>query len=140
MSSITDEQRKMLIEEAIRVKSNAYCPASQFPVGCAVLSRDGSIFVGCNVENASFPCGSCAEVGAVTSAVTHGHKDLIAAAVATNINELVSPCGRCRQILAEFMGPDSPVFMVNKQLHVKETTMGNLLPYSFEMRMLPTQK
>ncbi|KAA0192248.1 Cytidine deaminase [Fasciolopsis buskii] len=135
-----EEQRQHLIEAAVAVKSKAYCPCSNFPVGCAVLSQDGSIFIGCNVENASYPCGSCAEAGAIAHAVSQGHRNLIAAAIATDTQEWVTPCGKCRQILSEFMPSNASVFMVNQKLEVKETQLGILLPLSFKLDMLPGQK
>ncbi|TPP55727.1 Cytidine deaminase [Fasciola gigantica] len=136
-SLITAEKRKQLIEAAVAVKSKAYCPASHFPVGCAVLSRDGPIFIGCNVENASYPCGSCAEVGAVANAVSQGHHKLIAAAVAADVEDTVTPCGKCRQVLAEFMLPESPILLVNKRLRVEEMRLETLLPHSFKFELLP---
>jgi len=96
---------------ATAAKSAAYCPYSKFRVGCALLASSGAIISGANVENASYPVGTCAERCALAKAVTDGHWGFRAIAVATDISPPASPCGMCRQGIREFCELDLPVIM-----------------------------
>jgi len=112
-------------------RDHAHAPYSRFQVGAALLTSDGTVFGGCNVENAAYPVCLCAERGALSAAVAAGLQPggLRAAVVVTDVAELTPPCGACRQALVEFAG-DLPVLLANRsarQLHRLE----NLLPHSF---------
>ncbi|TGZ65752.1 hypothetical protein CRM22_005718 [Opisthorchis felineus] len=133
-------KQQALVAAAFEAQANAYCPISRFPVGAAVLTTEGEIYAGCNVENAVLPCGWCAEVSAVATAVSNGHRRFIAYAVTTDTEETISPCGRCRQVLTEFASPGTPVFMRNKNGLVRETELSALLPMSFSLQNLPARE
>lgn len=120
-----------LLEAAWQARAHAHAPYSQFQVGAALLTLDGQVFGGCNVENAAYPLCLCAERGALSAAVAAGLRPggLQAAVVVTDVAELTPPCGACRQALMEF-APALPVLLANRharQLHRLE----NLLPHSF---------
>lgn len=95
---LTGEEFSELHRRCVAAKSTAYCPYSQFRVGSAIISVDGAYFNGANVENASYPVGTCAERVAFGKAVTEGHRKIKAVAVATDISPPASPCGMCRQL------------------------------------------
>lgn len=130
MNKITKELRQQLIEAALAVRQHAYAPYSKFPVGAAVLTEEGEIFAGCNVENASFGLTNCAERTAVFAAVAAGRSRFLALAVATEGG--YSPCGACRQVLAEFCD-DLPILIVDARSGglVEEVGLANLLPRRF---------
>ena len=111
--------------------TNAYAPYSRFHVGAAVLTGDGHIYSGCNVENASYGGAVCAERVAVWKAVSEGHRRIAAVLVTTRQGALVPPCGICRQVINEFAASDCPVVMSSAAGESKETTLGALLPESF---------
>ena len=120
---------KRLIAEAKRVREFAYCPYSHFAVGAAVLGASGEIYGGCNVENASFSVTNCAERTAIYQAIAAGEKDILGLAVVAEGAEPVTPCGACRQVIAEFRIPH--VLMANLAGDVKEVTLEDLLPDAF---------
>ena len=128
--TLTAPQRKELIARACAVRENAYAKYSNFHVGAALLTSDGSIFDGVNVENASYGLTNCAERTAVFSAVAAGHTQFVAVAVATEGGH--GPCGACRQVLVEF-GTDLIILQVDSTNPdaVTETTIGELLPGNF---------
>ena len=115
---------------ALAAQRNAYAPYSGFAVGAAIESVDGRVFVGCNVENASYALAVCAERNAIAAAVVAGATTFTAVAVATPTTPPAPPCGACRQALREF-GPDLKVILVNPQGDRVETTLAALLPSSF---------
>ena len=119
-----------LIDEARAVSEKAYAPYSAFHVGAALLAEDGSVHVGCNVENASYGLTVCAERSAVASAVAQGVKRFRAVAIVTDGERPNGPCGACRQVLAEF-APDLVVVSEAGGLR-KQWTLGELLPEPFE--------
>ena len=129
---MTDEQRNALIAAAQEVRGSAYVPYSQYQVGAALLSADGNIYAGCNVENASYGLTICAERSAVASAVSAGRRDLVALALVTDGGK--PPCGACRQVLAEF-NQDLQIFLVdaNGDGEFAEVTLGTLLPDGFKL-------
>lgn len=131
---ISDRQREALIQAAVAARAQAYAPYSKYPVGAALLTPDGRIFTGVNVENASYGLTICAERTAVFKAVSEGCRAFVAVAVATE--NAGSPCGACRQVLAEFAG-DVPVWLVNDKGHGRETTLFTLLPDHFGPEHLP---
>ena len=111
---------------ATSVRENAYAPYSGFKVGAAILAN-GRIFVGCNVENVSYPVGLCAERAALAAAVAAGCVDI--EAVAITADKPITPCGMCRQALSEF-NPEVPIVMVSPQMEA-DATLGQLLPNPF---------
>ncbi|MCL4265229.1 MAG: cytidine deaminase [Anaerolineae bacterium] len=131
---ITKAQQEALIQAAVAVREQAYAPYSKYPVGAALLTPDGRIFTGVNVENASYGLTICAERTAVFKAVSEGYREFVAVAVATE--NAGSPCGACRQVLAEFAG-DIPVWLVDAAGHGRETTLYTLLPDHFGPEHLP---
>lgn len=135
MNQITNEQRQMLVSAAQHVRQWAYAPYSGYHVGAALLTASGKIYDGVNVENAAYPSGMCAERVAVFKAVSEGERSFTAIAVATD--NAGSPCGGCRQVLAEF-GVDTIVLLMDgKGQVVKECTVADLLPGAFLPEHLP---
>lgn len=123
-----------LVEAARAVRDNAYAPYSGFKVGAAIRTSLG-IFVGCNVENAAYPQGTCAEAGAIAAMVAAGAQKIEAVAVYADGPMPIAPCGGCRQKLAEFAGPEVPVTLAGRD-QIVETTLGALLPGAFGMEHL----
>lgn len=127
----------MLVQEAKAVRARAYAPYSRYAVGAAIATRRGSVFVGCNVENASLGGTICAERGAIMQMVAAGEREPVACAVVTGDEEPASPCGICRQVLAEFAS-DMPVVMVGVGSRQGETgrvvALSDLLPYQFKLK------
>jgi cytidine deaminase len=124
-----------LIAAARKARECSYSPYSKFAVGAAVQTRDGQIFTGANVENASYGLTVCAERIAIFNAVTHYKRDIVAIAVVTEVEEPASPCGACRQVMAEF-GVDIKVIIANTTGKYIETTVQELLPFSFDKNAL----
>ncbi|KAL1977708.1 hypothetical protein VTN31DRAFT_567 [Thermomyces dupontii] len=121
-----------LTTHAIEAKSKAYCPYSKFRVGAALLTTSGTIITGANVENASYPVGTCAERVAFGTAIVAGHRDFKALAVATDTKPpAASPCGMCRQFIREFTSADFPIYLIDTDGGYRVTTRGELLPDSF---------
>ncbi|PTX64871.1 cytidine deaminase [Melghirimyces profundicolus] len=120
-----------LIKEAIAARERAYVPYSGFPVGAALLTEDGKVFTGCNVENASYGLTNCAERTALFKAVSEGKKKFVAIAVTADTKGPVSPCGACRQVMVELCTPGTKVYLSNLNGDVKETTVEKLLPGAF---------
>ena len=123
--------REKLIEEAKLARQTAYVPYSKFPVGAALLTEDGQIFHGCNIENSSYSMTNCAERTAFFKAVSEGVKSFKALAVVGDTEGPVSPCGACRPVIAEFCDRDMPVYLTNLKGDVQATTVEKLLPGAF---------
>ncbi|CDQ62250.1 unnamed protein product [Oncorhynchus mykiss] len=122
---------KELVLKCMHAREMAYCPYSRFPVGAAILTADGAIITGCNVENASFGLTVCAERTAIQRAVAEGHRKFSAIAVTCDIKDsFVGPCGACRQVLIEF-GTDWVVYLTKPDGSYKETSLKELLPLAF---------
>jgi cytidine deaminase len=119
-----------MLAAARRARSAAYAPYSRFRVGAAVLAEDGRVFPGCNVENSSSPSSLCAEQSAVVRAVSEGARRFRAVLVLTSSREPTAPCGRCRQVLAEFSG-DMAVIMATTGGRSREGRLADLLPLPF---------
>lgn len=117
-----------LVQAALAVRQRAYAPYSRYLVGAAVLTRDGTVISGCNVENASYPATICAERVALTAAVAQGYRDFVAIAVATLNGG--TPCGICRQVMAE-LGPTMVVYITDAQGNFRTTSVEALLPSAF---------
>ncbi len=123
------ETDKRLLAEAKRVREFAYCPYSKFAVGAAVLGSSGTIYGGCNVENASYSVTNCAERTAIFHAISAGENDILAIAVVAEGVKPVTPCGACRQVIAEFRIPH--ILLANLADQVREMTLSELLPDAF---------
>lgn len=124
-----------LIATAEQARKNAYVPYSHFAVGAALLCADGTVVTGCNVENASYPLGNCAERTAIFAAVAAGKREFQALAIVGGkenapADTFCPPCGACRQVMREFCAPDFPVYLKNGSEIVKRT-LSELLPDSF---------
>lgn len=123
---------KNLMKAAIAAKEFAYVPYSNFRVGAALLGADGRIFTGCNVENAAFSPTICAERTAVVKAVSEGCREFVAIAVTGDNGDYLTPCGVCRQVLAEFCDLEQfIVILANSEEDYKEMKLSELLPGSF---------
>ena len=126
---LTNETRQTLVQTALDAWHRAYAPYSEYAVGAALLTRSGKIFTGVNVENAVYPLTICAERGAVVKAVSEGETAFTAIAVVTKNGG--TPCGSCRQVLAEF-GLETIVLIANLDgVVLLETTVADLLPHAF---------
>jgi len=117
-----------LVQRAQAARENAYAPYSHYKVGAALLATSGQVFTGCNVENAVYPLCTCAERTAVVKAVSEGHREFVAIAIATRNGG--SPCGSCRQVLREF-APHLRVLLLNEAGITREYALDQLLPDSF---------
>lgn len=129
---MNEQTKTELVAKATQMMDKAYVPYSHFPVGAALLTKDGQIYGGCNIENASFGLSNCAERTAIFKAVSEGNKTFDYLVVTGNTEGPISPCGACRQVLVEFCEPDMPVLLTNKKGKVKETTISKLLPGAFQ--------
>ena len=123
---MTDEE---LVQEAIKYREHSYSPYSHFAVGAAVLTKSGHVYGGCNIENASYPVGICAERTAIVKAVSEGERDIAALAVVGDTPGPCSPCGMCRQFIGEFKIPK--IIMANMHGVRKTVTLEELLPFAF---------
>ncbi|KAH8827619.1 cytidine deaminase-like protein, partial [Flagelloscypha sp. PMI_526] len=156
---LTPDERQKLIQAAFEAKKGSYSPYSKFPVGAALLTPDGSIIKGANIENASYGGTICAERTALVKAASDGVRKFIGLAVVTNIAEPCSPCGICRQFIREFCSLDLPILLIpgdydetkgvlvdrlvkpfpflntfpgaGEKHQILDTTLGDLLPHSF---------
>ena len=126
----TDHEARMLRERAMAAMDRAYAPYSKFHVGAALLGADGSVTEACNVENASFPSGTCAERAALASAVARGVRAFRLITIATNAEEPTPPCGMCRQALIEF-SPELEVISVTHNGKEARWRLADLLPHAF---------
>ena len=123
-----------LFNAARAVMANAHAPYSKFPVGAAVRSATGAIYAGCNVENASYPEGWCAETSAIAAMVAAGETAIAEIAVVAEQMPLITLCGGCRQRLAEFAGPGARVHLCGATGIARTVTLGELLPKGFAMK------
>ncbi|KXJ95312.1 cytidine deaminase [Microdochium bolleyi] len=135
---LTVDEFHELRRRCVASKATAYCPYSRFRVGASVISVNNAYFDGANVENASYPVGTCAERVAIAKAVTEGHRKLRAVAVATDIAPPASPCGMCRQFIREFCALDGPIIMFDKDENYTVLRLQELLPLSFGPEALPS--
>ena len=126
MSTLDD-----MIAKALAVRENAYAPYSKFKVGACLRTDTGKLFAACNVENAAYPQGQCAEASAIGLMAANGERRTVEVVVVGGGDELCTPCGGCRQRLNEFAAPDTPVHVCGPE-GVRETfKLGDLLPHSF---------
>ncbi len=125
-------ENEELIKLAAKARKKAYAPYSNFKVGAALETKNGHVYTGANVENSSFGLSMCAERIAIFKAVTNGETEFKKLAVIANTKDVVSPCGACRQVMAEF--GDFEVLLANMEGKVEKTTVGALLPGAFNLR------
>lgn len=129
--------RDELKAAAVAMLDRAYIPYSHFPVGAALECSDGTVFTGCNIENAGYSPTICAERTAVAKAVSEGHRDFVRIAIAGKSKDYCVPCGVCRQVLQEF-APDIEVICLNGAGEEKTFSLRELLPYGFDHTWLET--
>jgi len=132
-----DLEARTLRERAMGAMERAYAPYSSFHVGAALLGSDGSITEACNVENAAFPSGTCAERAALAAAVARGVRSFRTLAIASSADEPTPPCGMCRQALIEF-SPELEVVSVTRSGKEARWRLSDLLPHAFSPRSLET--
>lgn len=127
----------MLAKDAMK---NSYAPYSNYNVGASLLCKNGNVYKGCNVENASYSLTNCAERTALFSAIANGEKDFDAICIVGGKNGVITdyatPCGACRQVLAEFCNKDFKVFVGINENNIKEFKLSELIPYSFSISKL----
>ena len=125
------KENKRLIELSYEMMLNAYAPYSNFSVGAAILSESDKLFGGCNVENAAYPEGTCAEAGAISAMIAGGCKTIKEIYIVSKSENIVSPCGGCRQKIREFSSDQTKIFLCNIQWDYKLFSLNELLPFSF---------
>ncbi|PEP14347.1 cytidine deaminase [Bacillus wiedmannii] len=128
--------KKKYIEEANKMLAKAYIPYSKFPVGAALVTKEGKIYTGCNIENASYGLCNCAERTAIFKAVSEGERDFSYLVITGETDGPISPCGACRQVIAEFCESKMPVLLTNVKGDEKEVTVEQLLPGAFSIEDL----
>ena len=132
---IDNKAVRVLCQKAIDMRSESYAPYSDFLVGSAVLLSDGTVYTGCNIENSAFGPSICAERTAIFKAVSEGHKDFAAIAIAGGKRDgelqYCAPCGVCRQVMREFCKPSFKIYLAKSADDYQEFTLGELLPESF---------
>lgn len=126
---MTNEQ---LIEKAYEAMTYAYVPYSKFQVGAALLTDDGKVFTGCNIENASLGATNCAERTAIFKAVSEGYTSFVKIAVVSNTKKKTYPCGICRQVISEF-AMDAAMIFHDEEIGIIEIPMSDVLPYKFDL-------
>ena len=126
-------KKEELVKKAVDARELSYSPYSRFKVGAALLTKDGQVFVGANIENSSYPLCMCAERNALYNAMMHGYKkdDFEALALAADTKKPCSPCGACRQVISELFPSDKPIYMANIKGDIQETNVPELLPFAF---------
>lgn len=122
---------KVLIDLALESREKAYVPYSNFKVGSAILTEDGSIYSGCNIENASYTPTVCAERVAIFKAIFDGHRNIKKIAVVGKIGDFTFPCGVCRQVIREFCSDDCEIIIIKNKDEHKVLKFSDILPYSF---------
>lgn len=130
----------VLVKKAIEARENAYAPYSNFKVGASILTEDGTIYTGCNVENASFGATNCAERTAIFKAVSEGHRKIKAVAVVGSDDEYTYPCGICRQVMVEFAHEDFKIIIVKNVNEYIVKDINEILPGAFTIENLKNSK
>ena len=136
---MSDPTFTRLFRAARVAMAKAYAPYSRVKVGAALMTSDGHIYTGCNVENASYGATICAERTAIVKAASDGHRKIIAILVVTNQREVWPPCGMCRQMLAEFAGPQTVVYFTNLKKRMKVAHFSALMPGAFTKDFLSSR-
>ena len=124
---------KQLIKLAVKAKENSYSPYSNFAVGAVVLAGSGKVYMGANIENASFPAGCCAERSAIYSAISNGENVLDKLVIVASGNDIVYPCGICRQVILEHM-KNGKIICAKNEIEYEEFSIDDLLPKSFNLK------
>ncbi|MDR1800512.1 MAG: cytidine deaminase [Lachnospiraceae bacterium] len=134
---MTNETIENLIKSAFRVLEHAYVPYSHFKVGAALLTSDGEIYTGCNIENGAFTPTNCAERTAFFKAISEGKRDFTCIVVVNEredgLHDYCPPCGVCRQVMSEFCKPDFTIILAKSETDYKTYTLDDLLPLRFEL-------
>lgn len=128
---ISKSKKEILFKAAKQVLDNSYSPYSKVKVASAIIDNENRIFSGVNVENASFGLTICAERSAIVSAITNGAKDIRAVLIISTLGA-IPPCGACRQVIAEFAEPSTPIYLADRDGIRTEITIGELLPHAFK--------
>ena len=126
-----------MLDLARQALAQAHAPYSRFRVGACVRAASGRLYAGCNVENASYPVGQCAEASAIGAMVTAGDRTIVEVALVTERAEPCSPCGRCRQQISEFAGADTPIHLCGPEGLRLTATLGQLMPLAFDADSWP---
>ena len=123
-----------LVRQAIKARESAYAPYSNFQVGSALLLKDGSYVLGCNVENASYGLTNCAERTALFKLISQGKNkdDVVAMSIVGDTVEPITPCGACRQVMCELLNKDCKIVLANLEGKTLETTVSELMPFAFD--------
>ncbi len=123
-----------LVDLAVEARARSYSPYSKFAVGAALVCHDGSVYIGANVENASYPLCMCAERNALYGAMMDGKRadDMAALAIVADTEGPCSPCGACRQVISELFPKDAPIYLANLRGDLVETSVEELLPFAFD--------
>lgn len=124
-------ENNILTEKAKAVLNNSYSPYSNFKVAAAVLTDNGEIYTGVNIENISYPAGICAERTAISKAISEGHKKIKKIAIVSSSDDITYPCGICRQVMAEFMDNDSEIILCDKDNNIKTFMLSEIMPFIF---------
>lgn len=131
-----DQSTQQLLDAAKAVQQHSYSPYSNFKVGAAILGQNQQIFSGCNVENASYPMGQCAEGSAITAMISQGCQQIEEVLIVSPNNELLPPCGGCRQKLKEFASEQTKVHLATAGGEIKTLLLSELLPHAFNKQDL----
>lgn len=126
---IDERTQLQLVEYALKARENAHVPYSNFKVGAAILTAEGAVYTGCNIENASYGLTNCAERTAIFKAVSEGKTHFMAMAIVADTDDVCAPCGACRQVLVEFKIPW--IIMANTKGDKKIVPLAELMPYAF---------
>lgn len=125
--------KEQLISIAAQARETAYTPHSKFAVGAMLLTKSEKVYTGCNIENSSYGLTCCAERVAIFKAVSEGETEFKALAVVGDTEEPISPCGACRQVMAEFFDKDVVIYLGNLKGEIATTSIEELLPFSFKL-------
>lgn len=131
VANVMTPEIRELFDAAVAAQGNAHCPYSNYPVGAAVRTSSGAIFSGCNVENAAFPNGTCAEAGVIATMVAAGERVITEVVTVTGGESPGTPCGGCRQRLREFAAPSASIHATTNDGAILTMSMDELLPASF---------
>ncbi len=124
--------KEKLYEAATQMLDRAYVPYSNFPVGAAVMTKDGKIFAGCNIENSSYPVTNCGERTALFKAISEGYSEFESLLVTGNTEGPISPCGACRQVMSEWFDGETTIYLTNQEGAEVVVSMEDLLPGAFK--------
>lgn len=126
-------EQKMLLALALKAQKNAHAPYSNFKVGAAIIDENAQLHASCNVENAAYPLGQCAEAGAISAMIASGNKQIKQILITSPNDDFCPPCGGCRQKIAEFASADTQVHMATQKGEIKTLNMVDLLPLTFSL-------